>query len=64
MWRLGLDIGGGLSNLQRLSTDLPRAVQPYLFTEGCRTRLLPARYGDSRGVRGTAWLPDRIPESA
>lgn len=56
--------GGGLSNLQRLYTDLPLAVQPYLFTEGCLTRFLPARHGDSSGVRGAAWLPDRIPESA
>ncbi len=57
-------LGGGLSNLQRLYTDLPLAVQPYLFTDGCLTRFLPARYGDSSGVRGAAWLAERIPDSA
>jgi predicted NBD/HSP70 family sugar kinase len=29
--------------------------------EGLHTRLLPARHGDSSGVRGAAWLPAMRP---
>lgn len=49
--------GGGLSNVLSLYQDLPTALLPYLFTDSCRTRLVPARHGDSSGVRGAAWLP-------
>ncbi|MCH7370139.1 MULTISPECIES: ROK family protein [Aeromonas] len=49
--------GGGLSNLDALYRELPAALEPYLFSDRCITRLLPARYGDSSGVRGAAWLP-------
>ena len=49
--------GGGLSNITRLYEDLPAAITPWLFTDRCLTRLLPARHGDSSGVRGAAWLP-------
>lgn len=51
--------GGGLSNIECLYTDLPAAIEPWLFTDHCLTRLLPARHGDSSGVRGAAWLPQR-----
>ncbi|MGL6533732.1 ROK family protein [Aeromonas caviae] len=50
--------GGGLSNIARLYEDLPAAITPWLFTDSCLTRLLPARHGDSSGVRGAAWLPN------
>ena len=49
--------GGGLSNVLSLYQDLPTALLPYLFSDSCRTRLVPARHGDSSGVRGAAWLP-------
>ncbi|SIQ40633.1 fructokinase [Aeromonas sp. RU39B] len=53
--------GGGLSNLESLYQDLALAVPNWVFGEQCRTRLLPARHGDSSGVRGAAWLPELHP---
>ena len=49
-------LGGGLSNLQRLYTDLPDRIRPHLFGDGVATRIVPPRFGDSSGVRGAAWL--------
>jgi fructokinase len=49
-------LGGGLSNLPHLYTDLPDLIRPYLFCDGFATRLLPPVHGDSSGVRGAAWL--------
>ncbi|HDW3276243.1 ROK family protein [Enterobacter mori] len=50
-------LGGGLSNVSRIYDDLPVAILPYLFSETCHTRIVPARFGDASGVRGAAWLP-------
>lgn len=50
-------IGGGLSNVDSLYPDLAAALDPYIFSGRCRTPILKARYGDSSGVRGAAWLP-------
>ncbi|WP_434639108.1 ROK family protein [Klebsiella sp. I138] len=50
-------LGGGLSNVEQLYEDLPDAIVPYLFSDGCRTQIKPARFGDASGVRGAAWLP-------
>lgn len=50
-------IGGGLSNVGQIYRDLPPAIEKYIFSNGCRTALLKAKYGDSSGVRGSAWLP-------
>jgi fructokinase len=52
-------LGGGMSNIDRLYENVPRLWAPYVFTarqETVRTRLARARYGDSSGVRGAAWL--------
>ncbi|TCS72658.1 N-acetylglucosamine kinase [Sulfuritortus calidifontis] len=49
-------LGGGLSNLSRLYANVPRLWGNYVFSDNVRTWLLPARYGDSSGVRGAAWL--------
>ncbi len=49
-------LGGGLSNLARLYANVPRRWGAYVFSDAVHTRLLPARYGDSSGVRGAAWL--------
>jgi fructokinase len=49
-------LGGGLSNLQRLYANLPQRIQPYAFSDGLATRIVPPRFGDSSGVRGAAWL--------
>ena len=50
-------VGGGLSNIDSLYLDLPQALTPYLFSDRCITPIVPARHGDSSGVRGAAWLP-------
>lgn len=50
-------IGGGLSNVEQIYRDLPAAIEKYIFSNGCRTIILQAKYGDSSGVRGAAWLP-------
>lgn len=55
-------LGGGMSNIGRLYENIPRLWTPYVFAcsgperEIVRTRLVPARHGDSSGVRGAAWL--------
>ncbi|MGC6485214.1 MAG: ROK family protein [Candidatus Puniceispirillales bacterium] len=55
-------LGGGLSNLDRLYTAVPRKWNRYVFTNDAQTPLLKPAYGDSSGVRGAAWLwPDAGP---
>ena len=49
-------LGGGLSNISRLYTRVPELWGEWVFSDECRTALLPARYGDSSGARGAAWL--------
>ena len=53
-------LGGGLSRIGRIYQELPQRCQPWIFSAGgdepLRTRVLPARHGDSSGVRGAAWL--------
>lgn len=51
-----LVMGGGMSNVDDLYTDLPPALAAYAFTPVFRTPLVRARHGDSSGVRGAAWL--------
>ena len=48
--------GGGASQIQRLYEELPGLIQPRVFGGDFDTPLLPARFGDSSGVRGAAWL--------
>jgi fructokinase len=48
--------GGGLSRVARLYEEMPGKVAPYIFGGEFSTPLLPAKYGDSSGVRGAAWL--------
>jgi predicted NBD/HSP70 family sugar kinase len=49
-------LGGGMSNVRRLYTDLPRLWTRYVFSDHVATRLSPPAHGDSSGVRGAAWL--------
>lgn len=49
-------LGGGLSNIARLYTNVPVLWQPFVFSDSADTPLVRARYGDSSGVRGAAWL--------
>jgi fructokinase len=52
-------VGGGLSRIDRLYTRVPAMWQEYVFSDAVATRLVPARHGDSSGVRGAARLWDQ-----
>ncbi len=49
-------LGGGMSNVERLYTSVPKLWTDYVFSDRVDTRLVPNQYGDSSGVRGAAWL--------
>ncbi|HJO38315.1 MAG: ROK family protein [Vicinamibacterales bacterium] len=49
-------LGGGLSNLDGLYTQVPELWTPYVFSDRVDTRLVRPVHGDSSGVRGAAWL--------
>jgi fructokinase len=49
-------MGGGLSNINDLYTELPPRVEHYAFTPEGPTRIVRNKHGDSSGVRGAAWL--------
>jgi fructokinase len=49
-------LGGGMSNVARLYTQVPRLWGRYVFSDRVATRLVPPVHGDSSGVRGAAWL--------
>ena len=50
-------LGGGLSNIDRFYVGVPPRIRPFGH-EPLRTPLRKARFGDSSGVRGAAWLWD------
>lgn len=49
-------LGGGVSKLARLYRHVPALWDQWVFSDRVETRLVPARHGDSSGVRGAAWL--------
>jgi fructokinase len=49
-------LGGGMSNIPRLYTNVPRLWARYVFSDRVDTTLVAPRFGDSSGVRGAAWL--------
>lgn len=49
-------LGGGLSNIDRLYTNVPALWGNFIFSDQVNTQLLQHRHGDSSGVRGAAWL--------
>jgi len=49
-------LGGGLSNMLRLYSNVPKILPKYVFSDRVDTRLFRAVHGDSSGVRGAAWL--------
>ena len=49
-------LGGGMSNIERLYTEVPRWWGRYVFSDQVATRLVRNVHGDSSGVRGAAWL--------
>ncbi len=48
--------GGGMSNTQALYELVPPVAARYAFSDVFVTRIVQAKYGDSSGVRGAAWL--------
>jgi fructokinase len=51
-------LGGGMSNVARLYTEVPRLWSKHVFSDHVATRLVRNAHGDSSGVRGAAWLWD------
>jgi fructokinase len=49
-------LGGGMSNVATLYTEVPRLWSRYVFSDRVATRLARPVHGDSSGVRGAAWL--------
>lgn len=57
-------LGGGLSRMTRLYTNVPRNWAHYVFSDDIQTKLVQAVHGDSSGVRGAAWLwPNNVAKS-
>jgi fructokinase len=48
--------GGGLSKAERIYGNVARLIPQYVFGREVNTPLLKAKFGDSSGVRGAAWL--------
>ena len=49
-------LGGGLSNVPRWYSNVPKIWKKYILSDYVATRLVPPKFGDSSGVRGAAWL--------
>ncbi len=49
-------IGGGVSRLDHIYQEIPKKLPAYVFGGEVSTPVVPAKYGDSSGVRGAAWL--------
>jgi len=49
-------LGGGLSNIERLYTTVPRLLPRYVYAQTISTSFVRAKHGDASGVRGAAML--------
>lgn len=49
-------MGGGASQISRIYKNVPELLKQYVFGKEADTPLVPAKHGDSSGVRGAAWL--------
>lgn len=49
-------LGGGMSNIDELYTEVPKRWHKYIFSTQSETKLVKAIHGDSSGVRGAAFL--------
>ncbi len=49
-------LGGGLSNVAELYARVPDVVRQFVFSDVWQGKVVPARWGDSSGVRGAARL--------
>ncbi|MFT7685795.1 MAG: fructokinase [Candidatus Azotimanducaceae bacterium] len=55
--------GGGVSNIDWLFDNLPIHLKKYVFSDQVSTQLVKAKFGDSSGVRGAAWLWPMEPQT-
>jgi fructokinase len=53
-------LGGGVSQIDRLYVNVPRLWGSWIFSDAVRTRLARNFHGDSSGVRGGAWLWEKL----
>ncbi len=53
-------LGGGLSNVSDLYERVPPVIARHVFSDVWEATLVPARWGDSSGVRGAARLWARV----
>jgi len=56
-------LGGGMSNVERLYSEVPRRWARHVFSDQVATRLARNKHGDSSGVRGAAWLWNSVPST-
>lgn len=49
-------LGGGMSNVAELYERLPDIVRSHVFADAWEAKIVPAKWGDSSGVRGAARL--------
>ena len=49
-------LGGGMSNIDEVYSDLPLLIGSYTFSPVFTTPIVRSVHGDSSGVRGAAWL--------
>ncbi|MGH1430301.1 MAG: ROK family protein [Neptuniibacter sp.] len=49
-------LGGGVSNQESIYPSVQERLGMYVFSDHVSTVILKAKYGDSSGVRGAAWL--------
>lgn len=49
-------LGGGMSNVAALYTDVPSRWDEFVFSDPISTKLVAPKFGDSSGVRGAAML--------
>ncbi|MCW3174087.1 fructokinase [Shewanella subflava] len=49
-------LGGGVSNIDAIYTELPKVLPQYVVGRECRTPVVKNLFGASSGVRGAAWL--------
>lgn len=49
-------VGGGVSNMDRLYTNIPRLLPKYVYSDSADTPIRRAAHGDASGVRGAAML--------
>ena len=53
-------MGGGMSNVTEIYAALPAVIDRHTFSDGWQAKIVPAKWGDSSGVRGAAhlWPPE------